>query len=65
MTTINKGKKICPMMTRPMYYPEEKDVGIYEVECREKRCAWWYKEEGRCAILEIAEYTGVDASQFF
>lgn len=39
---------ICPIMSFQKSYNDE----IY---CRRKKCAWWNKNCGKCAIVTLAE----------
>ena len=39
---------ICPMMSFKKQY-------VNEVNCKEKECAWWNKNCGKCAIATLAE----------
>ena len=39
---------ICPMMSFKKQY-------VNEVHCKEKECAWWNKNCGKCAIVTLAE----------
>ena len=39
---------ICPMMSFQKQY-------VNEVKCQGKKCAWWNKNCGKCAIATLAE----------
>ena len=56
-------KKICPLMSRPVYHPLEKQVEMHYVDCEKDKCEFWilYFEPakdgstGRCnlALLDL------------
>ena len=39
---------ICPMMSFQKQY-------VSEVKCQGKKCAWWNKNCGKCAVATLAE----------
>ena len=33
---------------------EERLCPLFRVPCKKERCAWWYRDEKRCALIVIA-----------
>ena len=47
---------ICPIMSFQKQY-------VNEANCREEECAWWNKNCGNCAIVTLAENSGLIGKQ--
>lgn len=45
------NKKYCPIK-----FPDPSREDANAFFCEEKECAWWFIEEGECAIKSLAHY---------
>lgn len=44
----------CPLLAHKTYIEDDWPTQVYE-DCLKQECAWWYKENGSCALLTLAQ----------